>query len=273
MKPALAQVCSLSAPFAQQIADYAAGQCQAIELWLTKLEDYVQKHSLDAVRHLLAEHGMAAPVASYQGGLFGPADAVRQASWDLFEARLQLCRSLGVNTLVVAADRFGPAQQAELAPLLELLKQAAQRAEQHGLRLALEFQGRAGLVNNLQTAAVLVHEVRSPALGICLDAFHFAVGPSKLEDLGHLQADNLFHVQLCDLADTLRELATDSERILPGDGDLPLQPIVERLQRIGYEGHVAIELMNPQMWRISSLTFGEIALTALRRVLGQASIE
>jgi sugar phosphate isomerase/epimerase len=103
--------------------------------------------------------------------------------------------------------------------------------------------------------------------------FHYYVGPSKLEDLGYLDRANLFHVQLCDVADTPREFATDSDRILPGDGDIVLEPILDRLCDIGYEATVSIELMNPQIWQIPALQFGEIAITALRRLLGQASMD
>ena len=64
-----------------------------------------------------------------------------------------------------------------------------------------------------------------------------------------------------------RELATDSDRILPGEGDIPLEPIIERLREIGYTGHVSIELMNPQIWQVPALQFGEIGMAALRKLL------
>jgi hypothetical protein len=38
-----------------------------------------------------------------------------------------------------------------------------------------------------------------------------------------------------------------------------------------YGGCVSIELMNPQIAQIPALQFGEIALTALRKLLGVAS--
>jgi 2-keto-myo-inositol isomerase len=140
------------------------------------------------------------------------------------------------------------------------------------VRLALEFQARSAFVNNLQTAAALVAEVGSPHLGICLDAFHYFVGPSKPEDFGYLSNDNLFHVQLCDVSGVPREFATDADRILPGDGDFQLDPLIARLREIDYRGYVSVELMNPQIWRIAPLQFGEIAMTALRKILGQASM-
>ena len=54
---------------------------------------------------------------------------------------------------------------------------------------------------------------------------------------------------------------------------MPLEPIVDCLRHIGYDGAVSVELMNPQMWQIPALQFGEIAMTALRKVLGLASMD
>ena len=118
------------------------------------------------------------------------------------------------------------------------------------MRLALEFQGRSALANNLQTAAALVAEADQPSLGLCFDVFHYYLGPSKTEDLGYLSADNLFHVQLSDVAGQPRELMSDADRILPGDGDFLLAPIIDRLRAIGYWGAVSVELMNPGLWQV-----------------------
>ncbi len=273
MKPALAQVSTLEASFADDVKEYAAGKCGALELWLGKLDQYLTDHTLEDVRRLLAEHEVTAPVASFQGGLLVSQGEFRKEHWETFERHLELCRELSIGTLVLAADVMGPLTQQDLERAQASLSQAATTAGRYGVRLALEFQARASFINNLQTAAAVVAETGSPHLGICLDVFHFYVGPSKTEDLGYLSAENLFHVQLCDLAGTAREFATDSERILPGEGDIPLAALLARLSEIDYRGHVSIELMNPQIWRIPPRQFGEIAMTAIRKLLGQASMD
>jgi len=116
----------------------------------------------------------------------------------------------------------------------------------------------------------LVEDVGSPSLGLCLDWFQWTVGPSKPLDLWLLTRDNLAHVQLSDIADVPREMASDADRILPGEGSSPVDDLVRRLGEIGYTGAVAVELMNPQLWGVPPRQFGEIAITALRRLLGQA---
>ena len=272
MIPTLSQVCSLHSNFAQDVEDYAAGHCSSVEVWLTKLEQYIEQHSLDAVRKLLDEFEVTLPVASYQGGLLTTQGSARREAWDLFTRRLELCQSLQIQTIVVACDTSFPLDQDAIERTRQSLLQMALAAGQLGLRVALEFQAHAAFGNNLQTAAALVTEVASPHLGLCLDLFHFYIGPSKFSDLDLLSASNLFHVQIADLADVPREFASDSDRILPGEGDIPLQPLLERLRGIGYCGCVSLELMNPQIWQVPARQFGEVGMTALRRVLGQASM-
>ncbi|QDU96408.1 sugar phosphate isomerase/epimerase family protein [Lignipirellula cremea] len=269
---AVSQVCCLNSPLETDVADFAAGHCEAIEIWLTKLEAYLENHSLDDVKRLLEENEIKAPVASYQGGLLITQGEARQEAWSLLDRRLKLCRDLGIETLVVAGDVVGPLTQQDLDRATASLLQLAQAAEQAGVRAALEFQAKAVVGNNLLTAAAMVADTGNPWLGLCLDAFHYYVGPSQESDLACLTTDNLFHVQVCDLADTPREFAADSQRILPGDGDIPLGPIVERLAAIGYDRTVSIELMNPQLWQVPALQMGEIGMTALRKVFGQASM-
>lgn len=272
MKPALAQVCSLNSPLDKDIEEYAAGKCSAVELWLGKLEGYLQSHSAADVRRLLEQYEVEAPVASYQGGLLISQAEARREHWSHFERRLQLCSELGVQTLIVAGDLVGPLTQQDLDRATHSLQQAAQQAAEHGVRIALEFQAHATFVNNLQTAASLVEELSEPNLGLCLDLFHYYCGPSKAEDFGLLARHNLFHVQLCDLLGQPRETATDSDRVLPGDGDFQLESLIAHLQAIGYDGYVSIELMNPTIWQTPPRQFGEIAMTSLRKVLGQASM-
>ncbi|MFN0054992.1 MAG: sugar phosphate isomerase/epimerase family protein [Planctomycetales bacterium] len=194
----------------------------------------------------------------------------RRAAWAQFERRLDLCAALGVPTLVITADFLGPFNATDIERAQVSLAQAGQAAAPRGVKLALEFHARDTFLNNLETAAMFVQSVANPAVGICFDLFHYYTGPSKFEDLAWLTAANLFHVQVCDIADRPRELATDSDRILPGDGDFRMDPIVQHLRQIGYAGYVSLELLNPLLWQMSPQQVGEIGLTALRRVLGLA---
>ena len=270
MIPVLSQVCSLHSDFGRDVRDYAAGQCRQIEVWLTKLETFLENHSLTEFHELLDEQQVTLPVASFQGGLLTSQGDARTVAWEHFEQRLSLCQQCGISVIVLAADIAAPLRQTDVDRAIASLQQAAELAAGYRVRVALEFQARAAFINNLQTAVAVVEDVGKANLGICLDAFHFYTGPSKYSDLQLLTNENLFHVQLSDLADVPREFATDSDRILPGEGDFDVAALIEQLRAVDYQGTIAIEVMNPRIWQIPPLQFGEIGTTALRMLLGLA---
>ena len=271
MRPAIATVCSLNAPLATILEEYASGHCDAVDLWLGHAEGFLETNPPEALRDLFARHAITPVAASFQGGLLTSQGDARREHWRLFESRLPKLAALGIPVLVLAGDVHGPLGPQDLSRLSMSLSEAAKRASDHGVKLALEFDAHASFPNNLQSAVALVEDVGHPAAGLCLDWFHYTVGPSKPLDLWLTSPENLFHVQLSDLSDTPREMATDADRILPGEGSSPPDDLLRRLVEIGYEGAVAVELMNPQLWRVPPRQFGEIAMTALRRLLGQAA--
>ena len=151
MIPTLAQVCTLPADFADEIEQYAAGDCPAIEFWLTKLEQFVARHDLATVRALLDQHGLQTPAASFQGGLFQPDNAGFQDAWSSLLRRLALCQSLGVETLVVAGDIFDPLSQPLIERVRDRLQRIADAAATTNRKVAFEFQAAATFANNLET--------------------------------------------------------------------------------------------------------------------------
>lgn len=267
MIPTLAQISSLNSPFALDIEEYSAAGCDSIELWWGKVDHFLSDHSIEELLSLLKQHKMQTPVASFVGGLIVNAGESLEAAQTLFAQRCKTAQTIGVKTLVLAEDFPLPASQENLDALREKLSRLANHAADHGLKLALEFQARSPFCNNLQTAVSLVEELNNPALGICLDAFHFFVGPSDLPDLEVLSTKNLFHVQLSDIAGVPRELASDSDRILPNDGDFSSIPLLQKLNEIGYEGCVSVELMNPQIFQIPARSFGEVAIASLNQAI------
>ena len=129
MLPALSQVCTLHASFEQDIEEFAASGCTASEIWLTKLETYLESHTTGQVRQLLDEHGMQAPVASYQGGLLASQGEQRREHWQHWKRRLEICRALDIGTIVVACDVAPPLAAGDLQRVQASLKELSQDAK------------------------------------------------------------------------------------------------------------------------------------------------
>jgi sugar phosphate isomerase/epimerase len=268
MKPCISEVTTLPCSFAEDVQAYADAGCTAMEVWLTKLETHLEQHSAADTHKLLEDRQITLAAAAYQGGLLLSQGEERRAHYDHFRRRLDLCEVLGIPLLLVVADFVERVDRTALGRAAVSLKQAAQWASGAGVRLALEFRASATFCSSLDTALALVAECGEPNVGVNFDVFHYYTGPSKFEDLALLTPANLAHVQLADLAGVPRELASDSDRVLPGDGDFQLGPIVERLRAIGYDGWVSLELMNPTLWKTKATQVAELGMLALRRLLG-----
>ena len=206
--------------------------------------------------------------AASQGGLLLSRGGERESHWKHFEHRLGLLKELGIPLLVVTPDFVAQAHAQDYLRAAAALGEASELAAKFGVRLALEFQKTSPFCACLETAMALIEQAGASGAGICLDVFHFCTGPSKTEDLAHLTAQNLAWVQVSDLSGTPRELAGDSDRILPGEGDFPLGLIIEHLAQIGYDGHVSLEVLNPHLWQVNPDRLADLGRQAVLRVLG-----
>jgi sugar phosphate isomerase/epimerase len=267
MKPCISQATTLSTPFEVDVQSYAMAGWSSVEIWLTKLETYLQSHSVVEAKSLLVEYALQPVAAASQGGLLLSQGLEREAHWNLFRSRLELLQELEVPTLIVAADFVTDLVPEDYGRAARSLVEACKLAKGSGVRLALEFQKGSKFCSSLDTTLALIAQSGAENLGVCLDLFHYYTGPSKFEDLGYLSTENLAWVQACDLSSVPRELAGDGDRIFPGEGDFQLEPILDHLAAIGYEGYVSLEVLNPQIWAIAAERVADAGRQALERLL------
>ncbi len=108
------------------------------------------------------------------------------------------------------------------------------RAHSVGVTCALEF-GPLFSTPDLPTAVATVERAGRDGLGVLVDALHLARSGSSPDDvraLRNLDPELLPYAQLCDAsAQPTSDLRADAldDRLLPGDGDLPLRELVSSL--------------------------------------------
>lgn len=265
MKLCISEATTMPADFADDVAAFAGAGWLAMEVWLTKLETHLQNHSAESTHQLIAEKGIALAAAAYQGGLLLSQGEARKTHFEHFKRRLTLCQEFNIPTLLLVADFAQTVDALALERAIVSLKQAGQWADGFGVRLALEFRAADTFCTCLDTAITLIEQCSEPNVGINLDLFHWWKGPSKFEDLDRLTRDNLFHVQIADVAGMPRELAADADRIMPGEGDIPIAAIIARLGQKGYEEYVSLELLNPTLWQVKSAQIAALGLTSAHR--------
>ena len=269
MKPCISQVTTLSTSLEADFIAYGRAGFKAVELWLTKVETYLETNPLAKIRDQLDANGLTAVAAASQGGLLLSTGLERTTHFSHFLRRLAILKSLSVPTLIMVADFHRELAANDFATAAASLAEAAAIAEDHGVRLALEFRKNATFCASLDTTLALIAGSGSANIGVCFDLFHYYTGPSKFEDLEYLVPENLAWVQLCDLSGTPRELAGDADRVLPGDGDFQTTAILEKLASIGYDGYASLELLNPGLWAIPADKVADMGYQAMVRALGK----
>lgn len=148
------------------------------------------------------------------------------------------------------------------------LRKMTAEAAGFGVRVGFEFLGFPTCsVSTLRAARGVIDDVGDPRLGLVIDAFHFYVGGSQPEDLDGLDASRVFIVHLDDAESGDPAALTDAQRLLPGEGVIPLRALITRLQTAGYRGAYSLELFRPEYWTWDPVDLARRGLASMRRLV------
>jgi len=238
----MSQITTLRWPFARDVAACVAAGVPAIGVSVAKLDAC----GVEAARALLREAGLAVSCLTSSG--FFPLGDVQGEDAALARTRrhLEAAAELGADCLFVLPGSGGALSWEEAAaralPLLRALVPDAQRL---GVRLAIEptSQLRMDLafVHSFADALDLADEVASPWLGVVLELNNAWIERALYDNIRR-RTDRIAIVQVSDFK--VGTMAA-SERVMIGDGDIPLRRICRALADAGYDGWYDIELLGP----------------------------
>ncbi|MGQ9629546.1 MAG: sugar phosphate isomerase/epimerase family protein [bacterium] len=253
MKPCLNEATTMTSTFEEDVKAYGAAGFRGIELWLEKLDKYLKSHSLEEAKALLDDRGLDVASACAQGDLMLTSGAKRKEVLKEFERKLKICQTLGCPVIITVTDFPSEVKAEDYEKGVGNIREAASIAERYGVSLALELIKGAKFLGSLSTAVEMAEEVNRKNVGVVLDTFHFWAGISKESDLNLLTRKNLLLVHLNDIPKhPPREILQDSDRVLPGQGIMPLKDILARIEKIGYDGYISLELFNRKLWEQSA---------------------
>lgn len=272
MKPCLSLVtlCETETPKALEAA--ARAGFTHVEFWWPRLKSELQSGGLEAIQAALQENeivplGMAGLGLELAGSEELCRESLARAA-DAFAAIAPL--EIPLVTFTPGLTHESPHERL-FSQAIERLGVLAELAAHFNLQLALETRADSRWLTSIDTAAAIISQLGTPRLGLCLDLFHFYTGPSKLEDLNKIVVGLIKSVQLSDLIATPRELARDTDRIFPGEGDFDPATLLSRLQKHHFTGLVSVEVPNPSLWAIPADRVADMAHQALGRLWPQQS--
>ncbi|MEU9664075.1 TIM barrel protein [Streptomyces bobili] len=237
-------------PLLERPAAAAAAGFTAVELWWPWADTPTpRQHELDALRSAIEDADVRLTGLNfYAGQLPGPdrgALSIPGEESQRFRANIDVAagfaQSLGCTALNALygnrVDGVDPAEQDALA--LENLALAARAADRIGAILLIEALNRPEspkypLVS--APAAVGVVDKVNAATGLgnarfLMDLYHLSMNGEDLPSVIDRYASRTGHVQIAD----------NPGRGAPGTGSLPLEDLLDRLGKAGYEGWVGLE--------------------------------
>jgi sugar phosphate isomerase/epimerase len=119
-------------------------------------------------------------------------------------------------------------EPAPLAAMVDAFGELCARGAREGLTLTLEFIPGSG-IPDLATALAIVTGTGAGNAGVLVDTWHLSRSGGTVADLRAAPAGTLRAMQLSDRRTTTPEgtYVPMSDRLLPGEGDLPLVAVVE----------------------------------------------
>jgi 2-keto-myo-inositol isomerase len=171
----------------------------------------------------------------------------------LFEAQLEadlselldITASLRAPLLLVVPMRApGVSFEAALTGMREGLARARDAALRYGIGLGFEFLGFGDCPINTPARALAVAEAL-PDVGFVPDSCHVYASGAGMRDF---PVERLRLVHLNDVPLPPERTIEDSDRVLPGEGRIPLERYVRELRDAGFDGPWSLETFNELLW-------------------------
>jgi 2-keto-myo-inositol isomerase len=257
-------------PLSSELVVVGSAGYGGLELYVPKLAPFLESHSAeDLARHLRAERLAAVALNGIENfSLRSPAEFAqieKDCGW-----LAQLAQAIGCPCIVVVPSPKpeGVTWAAVREGTAEALRRLAGVAAPYGVKLAFEFLAPANCsVRTLAQGSEVVRATGRDDVGLVLDTYHFFVGGSSWESLDELDLGRLFLVHINDVDDYPLDTLTDADRLLPGEGILPLSRILASLKGRGYSGACSLEVMRPAYRRRDPLEYARAGREAIERAL------
>lgn len=243
------EITTMNASLEEDLAAYHRAGFPAVEIALWKIRDYLQRHTMAELKQLLQEYvirpiSACSKKAAYQ--CFGD-EKSKQESLQAIEEDFMLMHELECRIYIMGSNVPPQWTLATYDEYAAHLRDLADIARMYRVQLAMEFNY-CKIVNSVQTVTDILRKVNHPGLGFVFDTCHFYKSPSKLEDIRLLKQEDIALVHVTDLERMPVELMTDMNRVIPGDGIIPLADYFRAIAETGYAGYYSVEIFNQALW-------------------------
>ena len=262
---------TMKADLPADIAAAARAGFKTLEIWAAKMDTYLAEHTAADLKALFHEHDIRpASINSIEFITFRTPPGYEEIKARCREL-CETCRTLGCEKIVVVPSPTPPdgATREEIrAESVKVLRELADMAGPYNVKLAFEFLGFGWCsVRTLDQCREIVDETDRDNVGLVIDTCHLFAGGSDLSSIERVAPEKILIFHINDVEDRPKETIADAHRLLPGEGVIPLQEILSRLQRTGFDGLCSVELFRPAYWEREPDDLARAAREAAVKVL------
>jgi sugar phosphate isomerase/epimerase len=242
----ISQITTNNWGFEEAVRNYAARGISNMGVWVDKIAHLKNSE----VRRILNDRGMTAFNLCFAGLFTGDTQEKRDTAIDTTKKTLEVAKEIGAGFLLIVA---GPTLPRHLEESRDHVQRALEAlvpfAENIGAKMALEAIhpidiSRWCVIVTMAQALSTVRAFSSPSLGVLLDLYNTWWEPGIEELIGDMRKDLLgVHV-----ADWNPETLKVDSRLLPGQGVIPLERLIKKVEMAGYQGCYDIEIFNEKIW-------------------------
>ncbi len=245
--------------FKEDVENYSEHGIPGIGVWYHKIRDV----EIEEVKKTLRSSGLRVS-SLLQAGFFAlDRKKKEELSFCIPEMTdaVELAHEIGAEALEIITGppdlTKGGIGEVEKLTICSL-KEIAPLAEELNVRIALEplhpmYLDTWSSIVTIEQAMNIIDEVGSGNIGICLDVYHVYWDPKLYEGIKRA-AGRIFGVHIDDWRFPTRNFG---DRVIMGDGIIPLNAIVQVIEETGYTGCYEVELFSEELAKVDHDTLLE----------------
>lgn len=241
------QITTLPWCLAHDLAEYQQSGIAAIGLNWRKLMEYGLRRSM---RRILSSQLRVSSLGCLGGFTGENGYSIKDVMADSRRI-IRVAGQLRAGTVTVVTGPLGGHIRSNANRLVvEALKQLVPLAALYGIQLTLQpmhpmFAKSWSFIHSLDETLLLLDRVRDSRLKIDFGTYHLWQEPQLPRRLAEL-APRIGLVRIADWGDAPRD---DHDRLLPGQGRLPLAQVIRTLENNGYSGWYELEVWSRDLWK------------------------
>jgi 4-hydroxyphenylpyruvate dioxygenase len=257
----------------EKIAAAQTAGFDQIELWSPDLDGCEGDH--EAFGNWIRKQSVSLAAFDVLRDFDGAADDRREGKRAEALMMLDMAVQLGAKTLLTTASSDAHCVARRVNDDMRWL---AREANSRHLKIAYEAVAWSRVNYTLSSSWDLVRHLDEPNLGVAVDTFHIFARNCDARELAGIPMDRIFLVQLSDVhGDQIPDPEDDHycenviqvarhHRLLPGQGQLPIQTILYPLRESNYSGPIGIEVFNDDLQLLDPQIVARDALFSLQKV-------